>query len=710
MTTLILAEKPSQATDYSKAFQKVTKKKGYFEVSNEVFNEKTYITWAVGHLIELSQPHEYDEKYKIWNSADLPIFPNKMKFKVSERTKPQFKIVKDLMNEATTIIIATDPDREGENIAWSIIEKAKANTGNKTFKRLWINSLEEDVVLNGLNNLLNAEDTKNKYYEAQTRQIADWLIGMNASRLFSLELQKNGIKDSFSIGRVQTPTLFMIYDRNRTIESFKKEKYYQISIDYKKDGINFKGILKPNTSFKTKDELIHYLKEEGLETGLNKARIESVTAREKKESSPSLFSLSDLQKTANKLYKKSPKETLSAVQKLYDSKCLTYPRTSSVYITDNEFNYLRDNLESYKEFLGVSLQTPNVNPRKQYVNNDKVLEHHAIVLTKKVPNKQTFETFSTFEQQIYNLVAVRTVSMFLSDYIYQETIVQTKVNNLLFESKGTVPIVQGWKELSSKKETEKALPKISENDILEGLLKSEEKETTPPSYFTEGTLLSSMKTLGKDLELKEEREIMKDVQGLGTEATRGDIIETLKKGKLINVEKNKIVVTEKGKLLCQAVEPEKLLSSAEMTSKWELYLKKIGEGKGEQNVFINNIKKFITHLLEVTPNNIKNINFKGYENVKEIEYQQSIVGTCMKCGKNMIDKNKFYGCSDYPNCKFAVSNNFRGKKLSKTQINKLLKKEEVIVKSIKKKGTKDTYNARIILEESGHFKMISFEK
>lgn len=710
MTTVILAEKPDQALSYAKSFKKYSRKNGYYEISDPLFNGDTYITYGIGHLVGLALPEAYNPEYKKWDLKNLPIFPDEMIFTVDKSKKAQFSTVKNLLQKADEIIIATDPDREGENIAWSIINQAKL-TGNKTYKRLWINSLEEDVIYEGMKNLLNAEETKNYYIEAQTRQIADWLVGMNASPLFTLSLQKKGVSGVFSIGRVQTPTLYMIYKRNKEIENFKKEKFYELETTYEKDDISFKGILKPNKSFKAQDDINTFLNDLNLAIGQNKAIVSDVIKKDKSKSSPSLFSLSELQKLANKLYKKSPKETLNAVQKLYDSKYLTYPRTSCKYITDSEFKYLKENLATYKDFLNLDIETPNIEARKQYVNNAKVLEHHAIVLTKRVPNKDVYQNLSTFEQQIYQLVALRTVSMFMSDYTYQETIIKTELNSLNFETKGIKPIDLGWRQLEKKAPSENLLPEIMLGETLDCDLIIQEKETSAPSYYSEGTLISAMKNLGKEIEDEDEKQIMNEIQGLGTEATRGDIIETLKRRKYIAIEKNKVIVTETGKLLCQAIESEKLLSSPEMTSKWELYLKQIGKGNADPENFIKNIKKFITHLIDVTPQNVENVDFEGYQKKKELEEEKNIVGVCPNCKNNIVLKKTFYGCSGYPTCKFTLPNNFRKKKLSKTQVSKLLKGEEIVVRSIKTKNdNKKTYNARIGLKENGSIQMIGFEK
>ena len=231
MSTVILAEKPSQALAYASALKQSNKKDGYFEIKDPIFKDETFITFGFGHLVELVEPGHYDEKWQKWSLATLPIFPNRYDFEVSKDKKKQFKIVAELLKKATTIIVATDSDREGENIAWSIIHQANAFSKEKTYKRLWINSLEKDVIYEGFKNLKEGSDYYPFYQEAQTRQIADWLIGMNASPLYTLNLQKKGVQGTFSLGRVQTPTLYMIYQRQEAIEQFKKEPFFEIEAD-----------------------------------------------------------------------------------------------------------------------------------------------------------------------------------------------------------------------------------------------------------------------------------------------------------------------------------------------------------------------------------------------------------------------------------------------------------------------------------------------
>ncbi|MBV7392390.1 topoisomerase DNA-binding C4 zinc finger domain-containing protein [Enterococcus sp. ALS3] len=468
-------------------------------------------------------------------------------------------------------------------------------------------------------------------------------------------------------------------------------------------------------SFKDERDLQAYLVEHKARIGKQAGTISAVEITKKETKSPSLFSLSSLQKKANTIFKLSAKETLKTVQALYEAKLLTYPRTDTPYITHNEFTYLRKNISNYLNFLGITEKPTQLEPRKSYVNDSKVQEHHAIILTKTVATKEVFDKLTLNQKNIYLLVAKTTVGMFLPNYKYEETVIQTAVGNLLLKSKGQVPLEQGWKILftslnKKEKENEVLLPKVQKGQSVQVDLEMKEKETQPPKPYNEGSIIIAMKTAGKTVDDEVTKNTLNEVEGIGTEATRADVIETLKKREYILSQKNQLVITEKGRLLCQAVSNQALLTSAEMTAKWEVYLKKIGQSQGSQEVFLNNIKKFITHLIEAVPEDISKLPIESYKEAEKREIEKSIVGNCPTCGGNMILKKTFYGCSNYPNCKFTMANNFRGKKLSKKNIKELLEGKEIVVNKIKKKESKDTYNAQVKLNEKGFITFLNFAK
>ncbi|WP_142977057.1 DNA topoisomerase 3 [Enterococcus gallinarum] len=712
MTTVILAEKPSQAASYAGAFKHSVKKDGFFEIQDPIFSDETFITFGFGHLVELAEPGHYDEKWKNWALDALPIFPQQYDFQVATDKKKQFKIVSGLLKKADTIIIATDSDREGENIAWSIIHESGAFSNKKVYKRLWINSLEKDVIRSGFQNLKPGMDYYPFYQEAQTRQIADWLIGMNGSMLYTLNLRSKGANGTFSLGRVQTPTLYMIYQRQQLIEHFKKEPFYEIESLIKTTNGSFKALLSPSQRFSTKEELLSFVSSKGATIGTQPGTIKDLQTKMKKTNSPNLFSLSSLQSKINQLYKATASQTLKAMQGLYEAKLLSYPRTDTPFITDSEFQYLKANYDSYARFLSIDEPMAQDQPRKRYVDGSKVQEHYAIIPTKQVASESVFNKLDDLQKKIYLLVMKTTIAMFLPDYTYEETVIETMVSTLCFKATGKVPRVEGWKILfkaDTNKESEESqtLPVVMIGEAIQAEVKSVQKETQPPKPFTEGTLLTAMKTANKTVDDEQAIKILQEVEGIGTEATRASIIETLKQKEYIKVEKNKLIVTEKGKLLCQAVESQHLLTSAEMTAKWETYLKKIGKREGNQETFIANIKKFIVHLIEHVPDDVQKLNFHTYQAEVKKETEKQTIGKCPKCGGNVVLKKAFYGCSNYPNCTFTLSDQFRKKKLTKTNLKELLVGKETVVSGIKK-ADKTTYNAKIKLSDTGQITFVSF--
>lgn len=709
MKTVILAEKPSQAKAYAESFKKATRKDGFYEIQDSLFPGEAVITYGFGHLVELVPPNVYDEKWNHWSIESLPIFPGTYKHQVPKDKKKQFGVVKKLLQSADTVVIATDSDREGELIAWSIIQQAGADQG-KTFKRLWINSLEKEAIYQGFQQLRDASETYPKYEEAQARQIADWLIGMNGSPLYSLLLQQKGIPGSFSLGRVQTPTLYMIYQLQEKIRNFKKEPYFEGKGLVAAHQGEFSAKLDPNETQPTKEAFEAYLKEKGTRLGKQAGTITDVETQEKSAASPRLFSLSSLQSKMNQLMKASAKDTLEAMQGLYEGKYLSYPRTDTPYITEGEFAYLLEHLEEYKQFLKAEeLPTPNHAPNSRYVNNKKVQEHYAIIPTKTVMTDAAFEKLSPLQQGIYQQVLKTTVAMFAEKYTYEETTILTQVQQLQLKAVGKVPVNIGWKKLfhnettSKEKEEEPLLPKVTKGESVLVDLQVLEKETKPPKPYTEGTLITAMKTAGKTVDSEEAQSILKEVEGIGTEATRANIIETLKQKEYIKVEKNKLVVTNKGILLCQAVEKEPLLTSAEMTAKWESYLLKIGERKGTQEIFLGNIQKFVSHLLEVVPEQIQKTDFgpalQEVKQAKEKQDAESHLGTCPKCQeKEVILYAKVAACSS-ETCDFKLWTTIAKKKLSAAQLKQLVQKgrTEQPVKGLK--GQKGSFEAYVILKE-----------
>ncbi|WNB90980.1 DNA topoisomerase III [Bacillus sp. NEB1478] len=704
---VILAEKPSQAKAYSDAFSIKKKDKTHIELNPcSIFPNGAMITWGIGHLVELKQPKEYKPEWGTWRLSSLPILPERYEFKVASGKYEQFNAVKWLFKEADIIINGCDVDREGSNIFYSIYHMTGVR--GKIIKRLWINSLEVDEVRKGFSNLHDNKKDLLLYSEAKTRQISDWLVGMNGSRLYTLLLQQKGLKDSLSIGRVQSPTTYLIYQRHLEIENFVPKPFYEIEGNFSAANGKYKG--KAKIKSENKEEILQLLNHHNI-TGNDTGIIKSVSKKEMRIKSPKLHALSTLQSTANKRWKYSPKKVLDTVQKLYDKKILSYPRTDTQFITENEFAYLSANLESYQDLIENPFTAASIKPNKRYVDGSKVQEHYAIVPTKKVPTRAKIQGLSIEERNIYFEVLNTTLAMFHHDYVYEETKVTTVVNGLDFETVGKTEISKGWKELfnygsndnTAKKDEAsiQALPKLEKGEKVDSIVKMKEGMTTAPKPYTEGQLISMMKTCGKSVENEEEMEILKEVEGLGTEATRSGIIETIKKHQYIEVKKNIVHITEKGKILCQSIEGN-LLSSPSMTAKWETYLKKIGNGNGTSQAFLGSIARFLNKLIEEVPEQLKVDSIQqSIDSVKNVN--QIAITVCPRCKKGSITTNRsFYGCSEYASgCKQTFPGKLLSKNITEKQVKDLCTKGKTnVIKGFKPKAKeKKKFDAMLILKD-----------
>lgn len=704
MSVLILAEKPNQAKAYAEAFPKVEKKEGYFYVPPcSLLPTGGNITWAIGHLVELNAPGDYKEEWEKWDLAKLPILPEQYVYKVSPSKRKQFNIIKKLMKEAEIINVSTDIDREGEAIARLIIQQAGCT--HKKIKRLWINSLEVDEIKKGFRNLKPGEDFESMFEEAQARQISDWIIGMNASRLYSLLLRQRGVQGSYSVGRVQTPVLCLINKRQQEIKNFKPMPFFELEAQFTSPNGGYKGRYKDR--FATKGELMSLLQQHNLsENSSQQGMVKSVEVKPKQKEAPKLFSLSSIQALANKKYKYSPADVLKGIQELYEAKLVTYPRTDCNYITEGEFEYLKNNLSGYQSIAGVTFQPHSLTANKRYVDNKKVQEHYAIVLTKNVPSKETIAKLPDMQRDLYIEVLKSVLSMFHAPYMYEETVITSDLNGLLFNTKGKAEKSLGWKELyvtdkiEAEDDQEKVsiLPVVKQGEFVQGLIKSKEGVTTPPKPYTEGQLITMMKTCGSSVEDEESKDILKEVEGLGTEATRAGIIETLKKQEYIEVKRNNVSVTPKGEILCESVQGT-LLAKPEMTAKWEGYLRKIGKKQGSKDVFVSQTGKFTKELIESATKCIGELQVDN--KIQEMKSKDT-VGKCPKCGKDVVNRKTFYGCSGYKEgCKFSIPGAYLTKKISEANAKKLLEgKKTGLIKKMKGKSGKE-FDGHLKLLESG---------
>ncbi|HWI46593.1 MAG TPA: DNA topoisomerase 3, partial [Rummeliibacillus sp.] len=610
---VILAEKPSQAKAYADAFKVAKKTKNYIELQpSATFPQGATITWGIGHLVELKQPADYKPEWKRWSLAQLPMIPEKYEFRVSKGKWDQFQEVKRLFKEADLLINACDVDREGSNIFYSILRQTGVR--NKPIQRLWINSLETDEIRKGFTNLRDNQKDLLLYHEAQTRQISDWLVGMNASRLYTMLLKSKGLNETMSIGRVQSPTVYMIYQRHMEIENFKPSNFYELTGEFLSEFGPYKG--KAAVKKDKREEAEAILMQAGIvENEPLPGTIKDVKKARKSIKPPKLHSLSTLQAKANKIWKYSPAKVLEIVQSLYEKKLVSYPRSDCQYITEAEFGYLVGQIPAYQRIIGQPFEVANNHPQKRYVDNSKVEEHYAIIPTKTIPSEQKVAGLPPMEQNIYLEIVRSMLAMFHRDYLYEETTIMTDVRGIDFKTVGKVELDKGFQELwpvssKKKKEEEPLLPQVNQQEIVEALIHIHEGTTQPPKPYTEGQLVQMMKTCGKFIEDEGESDILKEVEGLGTEATRSGIIETIKRHGYIEVAKNIVMITDKGRVLCETIEGS-LLSSPAMTAKWETYLRKIGNGNGSQEAFLGSVSKFLHHLIEVTPEKVAGTNIQA---------------------------------------------------------------------------------------------------
>ncbi|WP_216827692.1 DNA topoisomerase III [Alkalihalobacterium elongatum] len=715
---IIIAEKPDQGLKLASPFQ-FKRRDGFIEIlPNEVFKNGAYCTWAIGHLTELCPPEFYKQEWKTWKLQTLPIIPEKFQYKVTKSKYKQFTIVKQLLNkhEVSRIIHAGDAGREGELIVRNIIQLSGVK---KPMKRLWISSLTNKAIIDGFSKLLDETDTRTTYYEAYSRACADWLVGMNASRAYTLLLQQRGISDVFSLGRVQTPTLALIVKREKEIANFQSKPFWEVNATFDVQGKVYKGKWHKDEETRLDDEAMANKIRQFCEE--KEAAIQSVEKERKEFQPPYLFNLSALQATANSLYKFSPQKTLEIAQKLYVKGLISYPRSDSSHVTKEEAKMFPEILRKLLHFddLGsfFPVPQPSILDNKRYVDEKKVSDHYAIIPTEQVPQ---LAKLSPDEQQIYLLIAKRLIAAHYDQAIFDYTTIHTVVDErAMFISKGKQEVQAGWRKViySGKKkqkrdDDDQDLPLVQEKET--GTVKKVEVrqgKTEPPKRYTEGQLITLMKTAGKHLEDSDLVKVLKQTEGLGTEATRAGIIKGLKDRKYIEVKRNQVSATNKGILLIDSI-GESLLSSPEMTAKWEQRLHEIGEGTASPSDFMNQVKKLSLKLIEDAVKQSESWNFSSY-NLEEFRSRRkgkktrgaktrgtktpgTKIGTCKKCNGDIVDKGTFYGCSNYTTkkCNFTISKKLLGKTVSQANVKKLLKGEETNVIKGFKKGD-NTFDAKL---------------
>ncbi|ALB46903.1 MULTISPECIES: DNA topoisomerase III [Clostridium] len=617
--TLVLAEKPSVGRDLAKVLKCNQNKGSYIEGS------KYIVTWAMGHLVGLMDPEGYDNKYKEWKMETLPMLPKHMKLTVLKKTGRQYNEVKKqlLRNDVSDIVIATDAGREGELVARWILEKSGVK---KPLKRLWISSQTEKAILDGFRNLKPGAAYENLYKAAVCRAEADWLVGLNVTRALTCKYNAQ-----LSAGRVQSPTLSMIVLREDEIRNFKPKTYY--TLEGKTRGFNLAWVNKDNNSRIFDEEFANKV---ASKLKNSEGKIVNINEANKKKFSPALYDLTELQRDANKIWGYSAKQTLNIMQRLYENyKILTYPRTDSRYITTDIVATIPDRLKAISigeyRIVAEELLKGKIIGNKSFVDNSKVSDHHAIIPTEQKPN---LALLSSEERKIYDLVVKRFLSVMLPPFEYIQTTIEAEVQGEKLVAKGKVIKAKGWKKLYDRLEEdsdeeeikEQVLPTVSIGDSIRvESVNIKKGETKPPARFTEATLLSAMESPHKYINVsKEAAKTLGETGGLGTVATRADIIEKLFNSFVIEKKGKEIIPTSKGKQLMELVPKD--LKSPLLTAKWESQLDEISKGKRDDHSFIKEMKNYSVALVE---------DVKGTNN--KFVHDNKTGKKCPNCGKYLLE-------------------------------------------------------------------------
>lgn len=628
MKTLVIAEKPSVGRDIARVLGCSKNGNGYLEGSAYV------VTWALGHLVTLKDPEDYDKKYKEWKMEVLPMMPERLTTKVIPQTGKQYRIVESQLErkDISKVVIATDAGREGELVARWILDKARCR---KPLQRLWISSVTDKAIREGFAHLKDAKEYEPLYHAAVCRAEADWLVGINATRALTCKYNAQ-----LSCGRVQTPTLAMIGQREKEIRSFVPQPYYTITAAA--GGISFQWKDRKSQSSRTfsrerAGEIVKQAKSEALV-------IVRTEKKEKKTPPPQLYDLTELQREANQKYGFSARKTLGLMQSLYEThKVLTYPRTDSRYLTKDILPTLRERLEAaavgpYKE-AALRARRQKLPAAPAFVNDAKVSDHHAIIPTEQFVS---LASMSSEERKIYDLVVRRFLSVLFPPCVYEETSVEAVIGEETFTAKGKRILEKGWRELyldgeavGAEPETEEQngkeqlLPELTKGQRLEPVrISMREGKTTPPARFTESSLLSAMENPVRYLESGDSRmaKVLGQTGGLGTVATRADIIEKLFNSFLMEKKGNEIFLTSKGRQLLELV-PEDL-KKPELTAEWELRLSEIAKGRQKAGAFMQEIRSYTGTLIEEIRQDQGTFRHENVTNKK-----------CPQCGKRLLAVN-----------------------------------------------------------------------
>jgi len=587
---LCIAEKPSVARDLAEILGAKNRRDGYMEGNGYC------VTWVFGHLCSLKDPEDYNPNWKYWKLEDLPIIPGQfgIKLREDEGAKRQFKVIETLMTQAEEVINCGDAGQEGELIQRWVLIKAKCKV---PVKRLWISSLTEEAIKDGFNKLRDSKEFDNLFAAGNSRAVGDWVLGINGTRLYTRKFGRD--KMTLSVGRVQTPTLAMIVQRQKEINAFKTETYWELKTVYRET--EFHCQIERLKSKEKAEKGLAYLMDKPFE-------ITSFEQKDGKEGNPRLYDLTSLQVDGNRYYAYSADETLTKIQSLYEKKLVTYPRVDTTYLSEdlhpkipNILNGLRD----YKRFT-ATLEGKPIPKSKQIFDDKKITDHHAIIPTGVAPSGITPD-----EQRIYDLICRRFISVFYPECKISNTTVLGKVDGLEFKATGKQILDKGWRVIyddlkaENKEQGSKKKEGESEDKILPIFEKGEtgphqpiihQGKTSPPKYYTEATLLRAMESAGKLVENEEMRELMKE-NGIGRPSTRANIIETLFKRKYIEKKKKNIIATETGMNLIDTIKSE-LLKSPELTGQWEHKLRQIEKGTYEAQTFKDELFVMVRELTD----------------------------------------------------------------------------------------------------------------
>lgn len=680
---LVIAEKPSVAQSIAAVIGAADRKDGYMEGNNYL------VTWCVGHLVELASAHAYDEKYAKWHYEDLPILPPDWKYAISKGKEKQMKIIGELMKrkEVTELVAATDAGREGELIFRLVYENLSCK---KPVKRLWISSMEERAIEEGFHNLRNGSDYELLYQSALCRAKADWIVGINATRLFSVLYGQ-----TLNVGRVMSPTLAMMAEREESISAFLSTPFYTVQLD-------LNGLIVSGEKLQERQEAEILCQSCD---GQN-VTIERVEQKDKLEKPPKLYDLTTLQREANRQLGFTAEQTLEYVQSLYEKKLVTYPRTDSRYLTEDMQDSVPAVVETAAGFF--SLNNPPVN-MKQVIDNSKVSDHHAIIPTVSVKGCDLL-SLPYGEQEILRLIALRLVTAVGESCRYAETLITATCQGAAFTAKGKTILDDGWKSAEKRylagrkeqaqEEKDTALPKVEQGEVFSAKASIKEGKTSPPKHFTDDTLLSAMENANNAVEDAERK-------GIGTPATRAGILEKLIKTGLAERKGDKktkhFIPTHKGIALITVL-PE-TIKSVQLTAEWEEQLKQIEQGTLSPQTFLEGISHMTKDLVST------------YEVIKEADTlfpsQKETIGNCPRCNGSVVENKKGF-CCENRDCGFALwkeSKFFTAKKktLTKAIAAELLNKGRAKLTGCYSEKTGKTYDAVIILDDAGgqfvNFKM-----